>query len=250
MNTRMWRTLCCSALATVLLGTGCSSNPDTAAPEAAGAPSENPGGGHRSGGGSDGKDRKDAADKSGRGTGKRSSSGTGEEDDGSVDEGSGDEGSTQRWGAASLKDPTDDLDSRGDAPGYVDLTSVKVEEAGDGVGFEVSSRASFPNEMPDPETNALVVVGFDKAGDEYFVQAEASTDGWATTMSRNGRSVKFGGDFSIEGSRMSFSLPWGLIGGRSTFAWSVDSSWTRTTMLDTFYAFDRSPQFERQPYPG
>ena len=148
-----------------------------------------------------------------------------------------------------MKDPAHDLDSRGDAPGYVDLTSVKVEDAGDRMVFEVSSHASFPKEMPDPETNALVVVGFEKAGDEYFVQAEASTDGWSTTMSRNGRSVKFGGGFSVEGARMSFSLPWGGLGGRGNLGWSVDSSWTRTTMLDTFYAFDRSPQFERQPYP-
>jgi hypothetical protein len=171
------------------------------------------------------------------------------------DEGRGGEGPEGRTpgrstlGSSTLTDPADDLDSHGDAPGYVDLTSVSIEATDDAVTISVRTAAPFPAEMPDLETNALMVVGLQRKGDEYFIQGEASTGGWSTTMSRNGGRVKYRGGFGLDGKRMTFTVPWADLGGPGAFRWSVDSSWTRTTMLDTFYGFDRAPQFERQSFP-
>lgn len=147
-----------------------------------------------------------------------------------------------------LSDPAEDLESRGDPPGYVDLTGLAVESGPETVTFTVNVAGPFPSEMPDQETNALVTIGFQKSGDEYFIQGEASTDGWSASMSKNGRSVEYRGRFGIAGDRMTFSVPWADAGGPGRLRWSVDTSWTHTTTLDTDYAFDRAPQFGRQPF--
>jgi hypothetical protein len=171
-------------------------------------------------------------------------SGTGEHDPGRPSRAGG------RMAPSSLSDPRNDLDQRGDAPGYVDLTSVRLRDTGEALRVTVAVRGPFPTEMPDTQSNALVVVGFTRGGDEYLVQASASTGGWSPTLSRNGRDERYRGRFAVAESRMTFSLPWAGLGGRGRLRWSVDSSWTRSSLLDTFYAFDRAPQFERRPYPG
>jgi hypothetical protein len=198
----------------------------------------------------DGRKDRSPADRVDERDGKRP--GTESDDGGGATPGSsgpGTDGRRDRW-SAGLTDPVHDLDSRGDAPRYVDLTAVSVRGGDEAVTFTISTAGDLPAQMPDLETNALMTVGFEKNGDEYFLQGEASTSGWSASISRNGRAIEYRGRFSIDGNRVTFEVPWRDIGGRSGLRWSVDSSWTRTTMLQTDYAFDRAPQFGREAFPA
>jgi hypothetical protein len=78
------------------------------------------------------------------------------------------------------------------------------------------------------------------SGSTLYVNAQASPEGWATYLSRGpgGREI---GRPPIDGDRVVVSLPLTELGGAHHVQWALESSWLKSGLLGTSYAFDSAP---------
>ncbi|MGH3361453.1 MAG: hypothetical protein ACRDOM_03255, partial [Nocardioides sp.] len=73
-----------------------------------------------------------------------------------------------------------------------------------------------------------------------YVHAQASPHGWATYLSRGDGQREIGRP-TIDGDRVVLTLPLAELRGAQRVQWALESSWLRSTVLGTSYAFDGAP---------
>ena len=156
----------------------------------------------------------------------------------------GDKGQETEIVRSALADPSDDTDSYGEEPAYGDLSGAAVEAHPQGLFLQARSAENYPAEMPDEGSNFTLSFSFKGPNGDFYVGAEADNTGWDGDIARNQKTFAFTGEVRVEGSAVTIVVPWEQIGGRAPFRWYLDSSWTRQTDLQTYFSFDRTPDFE------
>lgn len=139
-----------------------------------------------------------------------------------------------------------DLDKHGNPPAYVDLTRASLQMRGNRATIILEFDGELPSRMPNDQTAVITGVNARSGDDQRSIYAEGRPQGWRPGSSEG----RFSGDFSISGRRMSFVVPRSLVSGRDRFQWYAHSSWTRSTLLETDYAFDVAPDDQSVWFPG
>jgi hypothetical protein len=146
---------------------------------------------------------------------------------------------------SKVNDPVPDAETRGDAPDYIEIAESSITGNRKSALFSVTFTGNIPGRMPDKETVSYMGFSLRRKGRDFSVNASCERDGWRANVN-GGRN--FPGGFSIRGKTLSMSVPWESIGGKKAFDWRVDSSWTRSTTLDTYYGFDSAPNDRDKRY--
>lgn len=161
--------------------------------------------------------------------------------DPAVTGGSEQDGGRTRGGSivwvARTTDAAGDTEDSGTSPGYVDLRRASIADRGRGrVRFRLEVAAPFEERMSG-STYVYLEFRLEGEGRDVSLVAEGDANGWGVYLGED----LLPGRFVIDGSTMTFTVPWKSVGGRGAFDWYVASSWTRSTLLDTDYSFDRVP---------
>lgn len=133
-----------------------------------------------------------------------------------------------------------DMEGAGSMPSYADLRRGCVREDGDQIVLAATTVGSLPGRMPDRNTN--LAIGFEltsPSGDSVYVGAESTAEGWSAYLSEGGTSRTIGSP-AVSGNQVVIAIPAAELGdGR--LSWNVESSWLRSTLTTTEYAFDDAP---------
>ncbi len=138
-------------------------------------------------------------------------------------------------------DASGDLEGSGSAPSYVDTTRGCLDPQGSQLRLEAVTVGAIPARMPDRDTQ--LSYGFEltpPSGSTLYVHAQASPGGWTAYVSRGNSQRRIGAP-AIDGDRVVLSLPLDELGGARTFQWALESSWLKSGLLSTSYAFDGAP---------
>jgi hypothetical protein len=138
-------------------------------------------------------------------------------------------------------DSRGDLDASGSPPPAADVTRGCLRADGQQLRLEASTAGPVPSRMPDRDTQ--LSYGFEltpTSGSTLYVNAQASPGGWVTYLSR-GHSRREIGRPVIDGERVVLTLPLAELGGAQHVQWALESSWLRSGVLGTSYAFDSAP---------
>ena len=149
-------------------------------------------------------------------------------------------------------DSSGDLDSSGSAPTYADVTRGCLRTDGSQLRLEASTVGPVPSRMPD--RNTQLSYGFEvtpPSGSTLYVHAQASPGGWTTYVS-HGNGQRAIDRPTIDGDRIVLTLPLAELRGAQRVQWALESSWLRSGLLGTSYAFDSAPNigtasFHRRP---
>jgi hypothetical protein len=138
-------------------------------------------------------------------------------------------------------DVAGDMDGAGNMPTYADFTRGCVREQGDQIALTAVMSGPLPSRMPDANQNFAVAFELEPpTGRSIYVQAEATADGWSATVNQGGNSRTIGGP-TINCDQLVLRIPAEQLGGAQRVTWSVDSSWLKSTLTSTEYAFDDAP---------
>jgi hypothetical protein len=138
-------------------------------------------------------------------------------------------------------DASGDLDSSGSAPSYADVTGGCLRPDGSQLRLEASTVGPVPARMPD--RNTQLSYGFEltpPSGSTIYVHAQASPDGWTTYLSRGHGQHEISRP-TIDGNRVVLTMPVAELQGAQRVEWALESSWLRSGVLGTSYAFDSAP---------
>jgi hypothetical protein len=139
------------------------------------------------------------------------------------------------------EDPSGDTDSAGAAPAYADLTGGCLRLDGSRVRLEADAGAPVPARMPDRDTQ--MSYGFELTrpdGSTAYAYAQADPGGWKAYLSR-GQGRRQIAPPVVEGDRLTLFLPLSELGSAQRIQWALESSWLRSSLVSTSYAFDGSP---------
>ena len=138
-------------------------------------------------------------------------------------------------------DSSGDMDSSGSAPTYADVTRGCLRTDGSQLRLEASTVGPVPARMPD--RNTQLSYGFEvtpPSGSTLYVHAQASPGGWTTYVS-HGNGQRAIGRPTIDGDRIVLTLPVAELRGAQRVQWALESSWLKSGLLGTSYAFDSAP---------
>jgi hypothetical protein len=94
-----------------------------------------------------------------------------------------------------------------------------------------------------PDRNTHLTIGFElepPSGRTLYVAAEATERGWNAYLTRgDGRQQLPAPD--VTGGQIRLAVPSSALGGAQQLRWRVESSWLRSTLTTTAYAFDDAP---------
>jgi hypothetical protein len=170
---------------------------------------------------------------------------TGVEDAGTSTDGGGNApgthagtGSSQPAAACSTDMPGD-MDSSGSPPTYADLTRGCIHEDGAQVLLEATTVGALPARMPDQDTNLAIAFTLESpSGSTLYVTAEATEAGWSAYSNRGGQRQTLPLP-TVSGKLVRVAIPASEVVG--AVEWRVESSWLRSTLVSTAYAFDDAP---------
>ena len=145
------------------------------------------------------------------------------------------------WKPSCTDDTSRDMDSSGSAPSYADLSRGCLRAEGAQLLLTVSSAGAAPTRMPDQNTQ--LSYGFElttPSGSTLYLHAQASPSGWTNYLSR-GHGERVIGRPAIDGGQVVLTLPLAELRGAPRLQWTLESSWLRSGVLGTDYAFDSAP---------
>jgi hypothetical protein len=124
------------------------------------------------------------------------------------------------------------------------MTSVVLTANGDQLRLQASFTAPLPSKMSS--RYYYMIVSFNFAGDAHHetvgLSAQATNHGWSVAAGNNSGTVSYPGAIAVNGSQLTLTFPWSLLGGPHTFSWSASSSWFDTGKGEGGYAEQVIPQ--------
>ncbi|HEU5456145.1 MAG TPA: hypothetical protein VFU85_10730, partial [Nocardioides sp.] len=142
---------------------------------------------------------------------------------------------------ACTDDASGDPESSGSAPSYADTTRGCLRTDGSQLRLEASTAGPVPARMPDQNTE--LAYGFEltpPSGSTFYVHAQASPGGWTTYLSRGNGQREIGRP-TVQGTRIVITMPLAELRGAQHLQWALESSWLKSGLLGTSYAFDSAP---------
>ena len=146
-----------------------------------------------------------------------------------------------RPAVSCFDDGTNDMDGTDSAPSYADLRRGCVREDGEQIALEATMVAAPPARMPDKDTD--LAIGFQltsASGNKYYVSAAETENGWTAYLSQ-GKSRHDLPAPTTNGALVRVRVPASALGGAQRLDWRVESSWLKSTLASTDYAFDDAP---------
>ena len=147
---------------------------------------------------------------------------------------------TTRPAVSCFDDGTGDLDGTESAPSYADLRRGCVREDGSQLQLEATTVAATPARMPDKDTDLAIGFQLTSSGKKYYVSAEETENGWTAYLTQ-GSTRRDLPPPTTSGALVRVSVPLSALGDARRLDWRVESSWLRTTLTSTEYAFDDAP---------
>lgn len=147
-------------------------------------------------------------------------------------------GGTSAPAVSCMSDRTGDQDRAGSPPAYSDVVRACVREVRSSIRFEFTVGGGLPGRMSDSRTVLTLGFTLPRDGGQSSVQAVAGTDGWSAYLT-HGQGRKAVSGLTVDGSRLYITVPAREFG--ATLRWRADSSWTKSQLLSTSYAFDVAP---------
>lgn len=147
---------------------------------------------------------------------------------------------TSKPAVSCFADGTGDMDGTDSAPSYVDLRKGCVREDGSQIVLEATTVSAPPARMPDKDTDLAIGFQLTTAGKKYYVTAEETEDGWSAYLTQ-GKARQNLSAPQVGGSSIRIAVPASALGGAQRLDWRVESSWLRSTLVSTDYAFDDAP---------
>ena len=147
----------------------------------------------------------------------------------------------QRVSSACADDFSRDLEGSGSAPAYADLRRGCLREEDARLTLEAGTVAALPARMPDRNTH--LTIGFElepHSGRALYLAAEATERGWNAYLTRGDGRQQLPAPV-VTGSQVRIAVPASALGGAQQVRWRVESSWLRSTLTTTAYAFDDAP---------
>lgn len=143
---------------------------------------------------------------------------------------------------ACMGDGAGDLERAGSPPGYADLVRACVREVGSSIRFELTLNGAAPARMPDDDSFLTLGFRLPRGGDaESYVGAEVHSGGWSAYLTHGQGRKALPGALTVKGATVYLTVPAGELGGAAKLTWKAESSWTRSQLLRTSYAFDAAP---------
>ena len=142
---------------------------------------------------------------------------------------------------ACADDFSGDMEASGSPPASADLNRGCVRERDSRLVLEAGTVGSLPARMPDRSTH--LTIGFElkpPSGRALYVAAEATDVGWNAYLTRGNGRQRLPSP-TVSGRQVSIELPSSALGGARQVRWRVESSWLRSTLTSTAYAFDDAP---------
>lgn len=140
-----------------------------------------------------------------------------------------------------LDDASGDTDRAGSTPAYVDLTGACLQPRAEQLVLGVTAAGVIPDRMPDEDTHATYGFELEPAkGSDLYVFAEADANGWSAHVTRDGEQQALASPV-INDNRLTISLPITELGDARSWQWLVESSFLKSGLLTTNYAFDTAP---------
>lgn len=149
---------------------------------------------------------------------------------------------------ASMPDPSGDPEGEGDVPSYMDLTNARLVQDG-GLRIVLDFAHTLPAHMPDNRINMIAGVDLRIGKREVSIYAEGSDNGWRARTNETDAS-SFPGTLSRSGNTLILDVTGSFLGKAERFTWYGHSSWTRSTLTNTDYAFDQAPDINRAEFPN
>lgn len=137
-----------------------------------------------------------------------------------------------------MSDGAGDQDRSGSPPAYTDLTRACVRAAGSSIRFELTLNGSAPAAMPNDDTVLTLGFSLPRGDSGSSVQAEVDTGGWSAYLT-HGQGRTWLSGLRVDGRSVSITVPASQL--PASLRWRAESSWTKSTMLTTSYAFDTAP---------
>ena len=133
------------------------------------------------------------------------------------------------------------MEGSGSPPSYADLSRGCLQERDSRLVLEAFTVGSLPARMPDRNTH--LTIGFElqpPSGRTLYVAAEATDRGWSAYVTRGDGRQRLQAP-QVGGRQLNLDLPTSALGGAQQLRWRVESSWLRSTLVSTAYAFDDAP---------
>jgi hypothetical protein len=146
---------------------------------------------------------------------------------------------------AIVTDLVGDLEGDDEAPRYADLKHVLLRSEADSFVARLTFAARLPRRMPDEQTAMLTSIDTQRGDREVSIYAEVSSRGW---RAHTDASSKFPGTLAVEGATVTMRVPHSLVGRK--FDWYSHASWTRSSLVTTFYSFDFAPDDQKGKFPS
>lgn len=151
-------------------------------------------------------------------------------------------GSTRTATAARsncMADATGDQDAAGSPPAYTDIVRACLRLEGSTLTWTTTLSGSAPTRQPSSEENLSLGLALDRgAGSASHLIADAGPNGWTAYVTDGSGRRALPGAVTIDGSTVRVRMSLTDAGG---LRWRAESSWTRSTLLATHYAFDSAP---------
>lgn len=140
-----------------------------------------------------------------------------------------------------MTDSAADVEGDGSAPGYVDLTGGCLRTSGGKLVLDATVNGVLPSRTPSADEHLTLGFELHSPSGESYVFAEGSSRGWAAYLTRGQGRRELPGALTIDGSRLRIKTPLSAGDGATALRWKVESSWSKSTLLKTSYAFDAAP---------
>lgn len=147
---------------------------------------------------------------------------------------------TSKPAVSCFDDGTGDMDGTDSAPSYADLRKGCVREDGSQIVLEATTVAAPPARMPDKDTDLAIGFQLATSGKKYYVSAEETENGWTAYLTQ-GKARQNLSAPQVSGSSIRITVPASALGGAQRLDWRVESSWLKSTLVSTDYAFDDAP---------
>ena len=143
--------------------------------------------------------------------------------------------------SACADDFSRDLEGSSSAPSYADLRRGCLREEDARLTLEAGTVGTLPARVPDRNTH--LTIGFElepRSGRALYLAAEATERGWNAYLTRGDGRQRLPAPV-VTGSQVRIAVPASALGGAQQVRWRVESSWLRSTLTTTAYAFDDAP---------
>lgn len=151
-------------------------------------------------------------------------------------------------GPSCAPDAAGDQDASGSPAAYSDLTGACLRSGRAAVVFEATFAGAVPaSRCEDGETLSVGWVLPRESGN-WYVAADCEDAGWTAYLTRGEGRRELPGAVAPKGATVRVIVPLAALGDVRSLRWQAETSWVRSGLVGTAYAFDKAPDAEPRTF--